>query len=195
MSTHEVFSEDQEIARYRESLEFLQEDVLPIVKGIQDFTLEARAAMGGLSLNSRGETVEKSADTLVLSNVQVELAILLQRLGDRISEMGYITRASEELYKRVLEGHKVRLTTIGVEQEVVVKDPDTGAESIGHKTVTYAAGVADSMKIGLSHKAFEFYNLCQKQMDQLSLIRKSTDKTIDAIRSKLSREKANDKNA
>ena len=195
-------AERQEHDELRAQLGEVIDDVLPIVTDITVHTRQARRAMGGRSVNAENEIVDEEVDTLTLSNEQVELAILLQRLGDRISDMGYITRASEEFYKRVMEGHKVRLTTIGEEREVEEKVPDrevTGTSSrttrITKKFVTVAAGVADSMKIGLAHEAFVLNNDCQKQLDQLLNIRKSTDKTIDTIRSKLSYEKANDNNA
>lgn len=188
-------AERLEFEKYSKQLDELQSDALPIVKDISVHTRLARRAMGGRSLNDENEIVDEEVDTLTLSNEQVELAILLQRLGDRISDMGYIARASEELYKRIMEGHKVRLTQVGEPREVVEKDPKTKEEKKVTKYVPVAAGVADSMKIGLAHEAFELHNSCQKTMDQLVYIRKSTDKTIDTIRSKLSYEKSNDKNA
>lgn len=191
-----------EFDNYRAQLDELQSDALPIVEEISVHTRRARAAMGGRTTNEDNEIVDLDVDTLTLSNEQVELGILLQRLGDRISDMGYIARAAEEFYKRVMEGHKVRLTQIGEEREVDEKVPDEeikGTKSPRFrktkKLVTLPAGVADSMKIGLAHEAFELHNRCQKQMDQLVYIRKSTDKTIDTIRSKLSYEKSNEKNA
>lgn len=188
-------AERLEFEKYSGQLDDLQTDALPIVEEISVHTRLARRAMGGRSLNEENEIVDELVDTLTLSNEQVELGILLQRLGDRIADMGYIARAAEEFYKRVMEGHKVRLTQVGEPREVVEKDPTTKEEKKVTKYVPMAAGVADSMKIGLAHEAFELHNSCQKQMDQLVYIRKSTDKTIDTIRSKLSYEKSNDKNA
>lgn len=112
-------------------------------------------------------------DTLTLSNELVELSILVQRLGDRIARMGHIARAAKEYYERTREEHKVRLV-----QEKKI-----------------AAGVADSMKIKLSHEQFRMHNDCEYLMDKLVYTSKSTDKTIDAIRSKLSYEKINERNA
>mgnify|MGYP000967674867 CR=1 FL=1 len=188
-------AERLEFEKYSKQLDELQTDALPIVKEISVHTRLARRAMGGRSLNEENEVVDEEVDTLTLSNEQVELAILLQRLGDRIADMGYIARASEEFYKRVMEGHKVRLTQVGEPREVVEKDPTTKEEKKVTKYVPMAAGVADSMKIELAHEAFGLHNECQKTMDQLVYIRKSTDKTIDTIRSKLSYEKANENNA
>ncbi len=184
-----------EFDNFNFQLDELRTDALPIVEEISVHTRRARNAMGGRHLNDDNEIVDDEVDTLTLSNEQVELGILLQRLGDRISEMGYIARGAEEFYKRVMEGHKVRLTQVGEARETVEKDPTTKKEKKVTKYVTIAAGVADSMKIGLAHEAFELHNSCQKQMDQLVYIRKSTDKTIDTIRSKLSYEKSNEKNA
>lgn len=188
-------AERKEFENFSQQLEALQTDALPIVQEISVHTRLARRAMGGRSLNDENEIVDEEVDTLTLSNEQVELGILLQRLGDRISDMGYIARGAEEFYKRIMEGHKVRLTQVGEAREVVEKDPTTKKEKKIIKYVPLPAGVADSMKIGLAHEAFELHNQCQKQMDQLVYIRKSTDKTIDTIRSKLSYEKSNDKNA
>jgi hypothetical protein len=188
-------AERLEFERFSKQLDDLQADALPIVEEISVHTRRARNAMGGRHLNDENEIVDDLVDTLTLSNEQVELGILLQRIGDRISEMGYIARGSEEFYKRVMEGHKVRLTQVGEAREVVETDPKTKEEKKVTKYVPLPAGVADSMKIGLAHEVFELHNSCQKQMDQLVYIRKSTDKTIDTIRSKLSYEKANDKNA
>ena len=189
-------AERQEFNRFKEQLEEVTDDVLPIVNDITVHTRRARGAMGGLTENEDGEIVDKLVDTLVLSNEQVELAILLQRIGDRISTIGYITRGMEEFYKRVMEGHKVRLTRVGVEKTKQVKDPDS---TTGFRTETVyetvAAGVADSMKIELAHEAFALFNECQKRMDMLINIRKSTDKTIDTVRSKLSYEKRNEDSA
>lgn len=131
----------------------------PLLKEIQQHTLSARKAMA-----------QDPVDTLTLSNELVELAILLQRLGDRIAECGFIVRAAKEYYERTREEHKVRL----VNEEAK------------------PAGVADSMKASLVKEEFEFYNKCEYRMDKLVYTRKSTDKTIDAIRSKLSYEKINE---
>ena len=188
-------AEQEEFSNYTQYLEQLQEDVLPIVKDISVHTRLARRAMGGRTKNDEDEIVDLEVDTLTLSNEQVELGILLQRLGDRISDMGYIARAAEEFYKRIMEGHKVRLTQVGEERQVVEKDPKTKEEKTVVKYVPLPAGVADSMKISLAHEVFELHNECQRQMDQLVYLRKSTDKTIDTIRSKLSYEKSNEKNA
>lgn len=188
-------SEREEFANYSQYLDQLRDEVTPIVQEISVHTRRARGAMGGRTENEEGEIVDLEVDTLTLSNEQVELGILLQRLGDRIANMGYVARAVEEFYKRVMEGHKVRLTQVGEEREVIEKDPKTKAEKMVIKYVPLPAGVADSMKIGLAHEIFELHNECQRQMDQLVYMRKSTDKTIDTIRSKLSYEKSNEKNA
>jgi hypothetical protein len=189
-------AEQKEFDEFSAQLEAVIDEALPIVKSITVHTRRARRAMGGRSLNNEGEIVDEEVDTLTLSNEQVELAILLQRLGERISNMGYVARAAEEFYKRVMEGHKVRLTQIGEERIVEEKDKDstTGYRKV-KKFVPVAAGVADSMKIELAHEAFMLHNSCQQQLESLVQIRKSTDKTIDTMRSKLSYEKANDNNA
>ena len=189
-------AERLEFDDYTSQMTAVIDDALPIVEGITVHTRRARRAMGGRYRNNEGEIKDYLVDTLALSNEQVELAILLQRLGDRIAEMGYIARAVEEFYKRVMEGHKVRLTQVGEERVVEEKDPDspTGYKKI-KRFLPIAAGVADSMKIALAHEPFTLHNECQKQLESLVQIRRSTDKTIDTIRSKLSYEKANENNA
>ena len=112
-------------------------------------------------------------DILTLSKKSVELSILLQRLASREARMGHINRASKEFYERTRENHKVRL--------------------VADKKM--AAGVADSMKLDLSKDEFSISNDCQEMMDKIVYVRKSTDKTIDAIRSKVSYEKVNERNA
>lgn len=154
-------AERTELDDYKDALSELESDALPVVRDIAKHTKIARKAIG-----------QDPVDTLTISNELVELSILVQRLGDRISQMGYIARGCKEYYERTREGHKIRLVAEG-----------------------NAAGVADSMKIGLSHEEFEVHNQCEYMMDRLVYARKSTDKTIDAIRSKLSYEKANERNA
>lgn len=166
----------------------LDEEALPITKDIALHTMKARKAIA-----------QDPVDTLTISNELVELSILNQRLGDRISTMGYIVRSAKELYERTREEHKVRLVQVGEEREVEVDDPEAGdsdAPKIKKKKfVTVAAGVADSMKLSLVRKEFELYNQCEYLMDKLVYTRKSTDKTIDSMRSKLSYEKQNERNA
>lgn len=151
-----------ELQEYKNNLDALTSDALPIIEEIALHTKIARRAMN-----------PDPVDTFTLSNELVELAILLQRLGDRLATMGRIVRGAKEFYARVMEGEKVRL----------VKDEGM------------AAGVADSMKVELAHEEFKMVNDCDYVMDRLVYARKSTDKTIDSIRSKLSYEKANERNA
>lgn len=167
------------------SLESIEEETLPIIEEISYYTRKARRATGGPQYQPDGTTKEYQTDTLVLSQCQVQLSILNQRLSERISMMGYTTRSAEEFYKRQMEGHKVRLTQVGEERVVDGKK----------KMVTVAAGVADSMKIGLVSEEFELYNQCQYRLDQFKGAWKSNDKTIDTIRSKVSYEKSNEYNA
>lgn len=172
------------------ALELLTEYALPVVEDISIETRRARKAMD-----------TDPVDTLTLSNKLVELSILSQRLGERVALMGYIVRASKEWYERVREAHKVRLVTEGEERWIEVEEPKGTRSTSGTTTgkqkkfVTVAAGVADSMKVGLAHEEFKIYNECEMMMDKLVYARKSTDKTIDSIRSKLSYEKANERNA
>lgn len=112
-------------------------------------------------------------DAQALSNEIVELAILNQRLGDRVAKAGVISRACENHYKIVREEHKLRLV----------------------KSNEMAAGVADSAKMKLAEKEFDLSNAAEGLFDQLQYMRRSSDKTIDAIRSKLSFEKIDLKNS
>ena len=187
-------AERQEYHNYELALEELLGDALPILDEISVHTRYARRAMGGRFKNSEGEIEDTDVDTYTLSNEQVELAILIQRLSERISEMGYIARAVKEFYERIREGHKVRLTQIGEEREFV-KDLKDGSQVVEKKFVPIAAGVADSMKIQLAHEVFDLHNQSEKFLNKLVLARSATDKTVDTIRSKLSYEKANEKNA
>ena len=52
-------AERQEFNRFKQQLEELQEDVLPIVNDISIHTRRARAAMGGLTKNAEGEIVDE----------------------------------------------------------------------------------------------------------------------------------------
>lgn len=176
-------AEQTELEAYKEALAELEKDALPIVQEISKETRKARKAMD-----------QDPVDTLTLSNKLVELSILNQRLGERVATMGYIVRGCKEFYERIREGHKVRLTQKGEPRQTTETDAK-GKEKIVTKYVTMPAGVADSMKIELAHTEFEIYNECEKVMDQLVYARKSTDKTIDSIRSKLSYEKTNERNA
>jgi len=139
------------------------------------------------TLTARRAMDQDPVDANTLANEIVELAILNQRLGDRVSEAGIISRAAENHYKTVREEHKLRLVQVGEEQEVEVDDGETtkGKKKV-KKFVKMAAGVADSAKMKLSMDEFDLYNAAQGLYDQLQYMRKSSDKTIDAIRSKLS---------
>lgn len=165
---------------YRTALDTLIDYALPVLKETAQETLRARKAMD-----------QDPVDTFTLSNKLVELSILNQRIGDRVSLMGYIVRGCKEYYERTREGHKVRLVQQGEPRKKAEIDKD-GKEKIVTKYLTVAAGVADSMKVELAHKEFTLYNECELMMDKLVYCRKSTDKTIDSARSKLSFEKTNE---
>lgn len=174
----EFISED----KYREALDALIDYALPTLQDTAKQTLIARNAMK-----------RDPVDTLTLSNKLVELSILNQQIGVRVSLMGYIVRACKEWYERIREEHKVRLVQKGEPRQVVEKKD--GKELMVTKYVTMAAGVADSMKVKLAHEEFQMYNECELMMDKLVYSRKATDKTIDSIRTKISFEKTDYKNA
>jgi hypothetical protein len=145
----------------------LESDAITVTDEIRTHTLNARRAFDS-----------DPVDLNTLSNELVELAILNQRLGDRVAEAGAVVRDTENYYKMVREDFKVAL----VEGKVKGKDK-------------VAAGVADSMKMRLAEREFDLYNMAQKLYDQLVFLRRGTDKTIDALRSKLSYERADMQNA
>lgn len=121
---------------------------------VEDITVETRKARKAMDYDP--------VDMNLIATAGLELSILNQRLGDRVWQAGVIERASKNHYETVREGHKVRL----VEEEAM------------------AAGVADSHKVGLAKKEFELSNDAKGLHDKLQYLRKSTDKTIDMIRSK-----------
>jgi hypothetical protein len=137
-------------------------NAISVLDEIKVHTLTARKAMD-----------LDPVDANTLANEIVELAILNQRLGDRVSDAGVVARAAENHYKTVREEHKLRL--------------------VSEKKM--AAGVADSAKMKLSENEFDLYNAATGLYEQLLNMRRSSDKTIDAIRSKLSFEKIDYKNS
>lgn len=137
-------------------------NAITVLDEIKVHTLTARKAMD-----------LDPVDANTLANEIVELAILNQRLGDRVSDAGVVARAAENHYKTVREEHKLNL--------------------VSEKKM--AAGVADSAKMKLSENEFDLYNAATGLYEQLLNMRRSSDKTIDAIRSKLSFEKIDYKNS
>lgn len=148
------------------------------------------------TINARNAMNTDPVDATTLANEIVELAILNQRLGDRVADAGQLARATENHYKTVREEHKLRLVQVGEEREVEVDDGQTtrGKKTV-KKFVTMAAGTADSAKMKLAQVEFDLWNASQALWEQLQYMRRSSDKTIDAIRSKLSFEKIDLKNS
>ena len=142
-------------------------DSTELLDEVKVHTLTARLAMD-----------QDPVDANTLANEIVELAILNQRLGDRVSDAGIIMRGAENHYKTIREEHKVRLTQGSTEV-----DEKTGEPKI---IKAMAAGVADSAKMKLAQDEFDLWNAAAGMYEQLNYMRKSSDKTIDAIRSKLS---------
>lgn len=158
-------------------------DATALLDEVKEHTLKARKAMD-----------LDPVDANTLANEIVELAILNQRLGDRVAEAGQIARACENHYKTVRETHKLRLVQDGEEREVE-ETTGTKTTTVVKKMVKMAAGVADSAKMKLSQDEFDLWNAALGLYEQLQFMRRSSDKTIDAIRSKLSFEKIDYKNA
>jgi hypothetical protein len=124
----------------------LMSDSLLILEDVQLHTKRARKA---IDLDP--------VDANTLANEIVELAILNQRLGDRVARAGNISRAAENHYKTVREEHKLRLVQVGEEREV---EEATGTKSTKKvkQMVKMAAGVADSAKMKLAQKEFDLSN-------------------------------------
>lgn len=141
-------------------------DSTELLDEVKVHTLTARKAMD-----------QDPVDANTLANEIVELAILNQRLGDRVADAGIIMRATDNHYKTVREEHKVRLVS-----------GTTVIDEAGEPKIikAMAAGVADSAKMKLAQDEFDLYNASAGMYEQLNYMRKSSDKTIDAIRSKLS---------
>lgn len=175
--------ESKDFEEIQEAYLHLIGDATELLNEVKLHTIKARKAMD-----------VDPVDANTLSNEIVELSILNQRLGGRVSDAGQVARAAENHYKTTREEHKVRLVRVGEEQEV---EEVTGTKSKKKvkKMVRLAAGVADSAKMKLSQNEFDLYNQSQALYEQLQYMRKSSDKTIDAIRSKLSFEKTDYKNA
>lgn len=153
-------------------------DAVDVLDDVKVHTLSARRAMD-----------QDPVDANTLANEIVELSILNQRLGDRVATSGEIARAAENHYKTVREEHKLRLVQVG---ETVVSEEDGKQVK---KVVKMAAGVADSAKMKLAQDEYDLYNAATGLYEQLQYMRKSSDKTIDAIRSKLSYTKIDIKNS
>jgi hypothetical protein len=141
--------------------ELLGESV-DLLDEVKEHTIIARRAMDSIPV----------VDANTLSIEVVELAILNQRLGTRVSKAGMIARSAEFHYKMVRENHKIQ----------VMKDKKI------------AATAAESYKYELSATEFDLFNAAKGLEDDLSNMRWSTSDTIDAIRSKLSFEKSDYKN-
>lgn len=152
---------DEEMEAIADALSNLEGDVYPIVQGIAKNSMKARKAIQS-----------DPVDTLTLSNMAVELAILNQRLGERVANALALNRWAKEFYERQRENIKIRL----VKEE---KEP---------------IGVADSRKVELAHDYFDLYSNCEFQVDRLVGARRATDKTIDTIRTKISYEKSDQRN-
>lgn len=114
----------------------------------------------------KGRKALKADDGNGMSNAYTELSIANVRLGDRLADADGIARAADNGYHAVREHYKV--------------------EQVKKKKI--AAGVADSMKMYHDGyiEAFAFYNEAQVFADRLRYLRKSTDKTIDSLRSRVS---------
>jgi hypothetical protein len=168
----------QELEQYTIDLDALQTDVMPVLKDIQKETLKARKAMD-----------TDPVDTLTLSNKLVDLSILNQRLGDRVANAGALKRGTKNLLEVTRERHKVRLVQ-GINEDGEYEQTADGKNKGG-----VAAGVADSMKLQLTPLEFDLANEAERIYDQLSNLRKSTEKTIDALRTKISYEKTNEYNS
>lgn len=103
-------------------------------------------------------------DLNLIANENVELGILLQRLAERVVTAGYNERSAEYNYKTVKESLKTFFVEI-------------------HGNT---ASLADSKKEAAAREEFELWNEAKQVADNLSMIYRSTNKTLDQTRSKLS---------
>lgn len=153
-----------------------ESDSLPLVDEIKVKVTEARQAMES-----------DPPDLYGISNALVELSILNIRLIDRIIQARYIYMEAKGLHEARREEWKVKLVKGYTE---VISDDGESGESKVHEPV--AAGVADSMKVSKVREEYSFMNEMEHNYELVNLTRRAIEKAMDAIRSKLSYEKAHE---
>lgn len=169
--------EDAERESLSSSIMNWEGDSLPLVEEIKSEVTKARAAMDA-----------EPPQLYTLSNALVDLSILNIRLIDRIIMARYIQNSATALYEQRREGWKVKLVE-GYTKEMV--DEETG-EITTVKVDGIAAGVADSKKVSMVVEERELMNQAEYNYDMVNLMRRAIEKAMDAIRSKLSYEKAHE---
>lgn len=151
--------EDKEFAALKDQVHDWEVESLPIIDEIKTEVTKARAAM-----------ISDPPQLYILSNSLVDLSILNIRLIDRIIDSKLNFLKAKGLYESRREEWKVKLTK-GYDEE----DP-------------VPAGVADSMKVGKVREEYQLMIQAETDFDMVNLTRKAIEKTLDAIRSKLSYE-------
>lgn len=179
-------AKDNELVGLKDKLDKWEGDALPLTEEIKTEVTKAREAMDANPPN-----------LYVLSNSLVDLSILNLRLIDRITNAKFVFNEAKYLYESRREAWKVKLVqgyTMVAEVEQPHSDPKKAKKGLT-ETVTetrnidgVAAGVADSMKVGQVKVEYELMNQAEKNYETVNLLRRSIEKAIDSIRSKLSYE-------
>ena len=153
-----------------------ESDSLPLINEIKAEVMKARKAMDS-----------DPPDLYGISNALVELSILNIRLIDRIIQARYIYMEAKGLHEARREEWKVKL--VKGYTEVISDNGDEGSNKVYEPV---AAGVADSAKVGKVRDEYTFMNETEHNYELVNLTRRAIEKSMDAIRSKLSYEKAHE---
>lgn len=169
--------EDSELESLRTSMMNWEGESLPLIEEMKQRVNEARVAMDA-----------EPPQLYALSNSLVELSILNIRLIDRIIMAKYTLNSAQAIYEQRREGWKVKLA-----QGYSIESTD---EETGEITPLFidgiAAGIADSKKVSMVVEERELMNQAEYNYDMVNLTRRAIEKAMDAIRSKLSYEKAHE---
>lgn len=154
---------DEELIGLEERIDKWEGHAFPLITEIKIEVTKARQAM------------DSDPPALYeLSNSLVDLSILNIRLIERIIDAKYLLNEARYLYESRREEWKVKLVQ-------------------GYDDVEgIAAGVADSMKVGKVKQEHETWNQAERNYEDVNLTRRAIEKSLDAIRSKLSYEKAHE---
>lgn len=165
-------------------------DALPLIEEIKAEVTKARKSMDS-----------DPPELYAISNSLVDLSILNIRLIERIVRAKYLWNEAKGLYESRREGWKVKLVqgyTLIEEKKIPhsnIKKAKKGEKEIVTSSVAIdgvAAGVADSMKVGMVREEYEVANQAEMNYESVNLTRRAIEKAIDSIRSKLSYEKAHE---
>lgn len=175
--------EEMELDKLKAKLDQWESDALPLVEEVKGEVTTARKAMDA-----------EPPDLYALSNSLVDLSVLNIRLIDRITNAKFIFNEAKYLYESRREGWKVKLVqgyTEETEVDAVLVEPNETKKFKKKQQKVHdpvAAGVADSMKVNKVRMEYELMNRAEKNYETVNLLRRSIEKAIDSIRSKLSYE-------